>query len=443
MRLLPHSLLWRAFLLIALLMLTAVAAWLAIFRQAEVEPRAHLLAQTIVSVSNLMRSALIAARPERRIDLLAELSDVEGVHVYPAESDDRIEAPPPTELFRHLERDLRERLGPQTRLALALNGEPGLFVSFRLFPGDEGEFWLALPRERLERHFPWQWLGWGALVLLLALAGAWLIVLRIAKPLKALENAALQLGRHETPPPLPERGAEEIVAVTHAFNQMSRNLKQLEEDRRLLLAGISHDLRTPLTRLRMEIELSVPDAAARAAMESDIAEMDRTIGQFLEFARPPADMRAALEPTDLVALLAEIAERYGGKVTCRSASAEFLLPVQRESLRRAIVNLIENALHHAPSAAPVELELSAEAERCVIAVLDRGPGIRPEDAERLKQPFTRGESARSNASGAGLGLAIVERIAQAHGGRLELEARPGGGLAARIVLPLRAHRPVN
>ncbi|MFN3883683.1 MAG: ATP-binding protein [Rhodocyclaceae bacterium] len=434
--LIPRSLLWRAFLLITTLMLVAVAAWLAIFSQAEAEPRAHLLSQTIVSISNLTRSALLAARPERRIDLLAELSDIEGVHVYPAEADDRIEPPPATALMRHLENDLRERLGPDTRLTLKLNGEPGLFVSFRIFPGDEGDFWLALPLERLERRFPLQWLGWGTLVLLLALAGAWLIVLRIAQPLEALEAAAHQLGRGETPPLLPERGADEIVAVTHAFNQMSRNLKRLEEDRLLLLAGISHDLRTPLTRLRMEIELSVSDTEARAAMEADIEEMDRIIGQFLDYARPQAIDEARPGPTDLAALLFEIAGRYGEEVVCRVTSADFLLPVQREPMRRAIVNLVENALRHGGEARPIELELSKEDGHAVINVLDRGPGIAPKEMERLKQPFTRGQAARSNAGGAGLGLAIVERIARAHGGRLELESREGGGLAARIVLPL-------
>lgn len=431
----PRSLLWRAFLLIAVLMLAAVAAWLAIFREAEMEPRARALAQTIVSVGNLTRTALLAARPERRIDLLAELSDVEGVHVYPAEPDDRIEAPPPSAFARHLERELRARLGPDTRLAFALNGEPGLFVSFRFFPGEEGDYWLALPRERMERGLPLQWIGWGAAVLLLALAGAWLIVLRIARPLKALETAAKKLGAGDTPSPLPEHGPRELVAVTRAFNQMSANLKQLEEDRQLLLAGISHDLRTPLTRLALEIELSVADAEARAGMAADIAEMDRTIGQFLDFARPQALDGKAKVPTDLARLLDEIAARYGERVTCRPADTEFVHPVAAEPLRRAIVNLIENALRHAGLAAPVELELTRTGDHVVIAVLDRGPGIAPADAERLKQPFTRGDTARTGAAGAGLGLAIVERIARAQGGRLDLQARDGGGLAARIVLP--------
>ena len=392
LKLWPRSLLWRSFLLIATLMLVAVAAWLAIFREAELEPRARMLAQTIASVTNLTRTALLTARPESRLDLLAELSDTEGVHVYPADPDDQVEPPPPSALTRHLERELHERLGPDTRLAFVLNGEPGLFVSFRIFAGDADPYWLALPRERLERRLPMQWLGWGAAVLLLALAGAWLIVYRIVRP--------------------------------------------IEEERALLLAGISHDLRTPLTRLRMETELSVADAEARAGMEADIAEMDRTIGQFLDFARPQALAGKAKVPTDLAALLAEIAGRYGERVRCRHAEADFQIPVHVEPLRRAIINLIENALRHGGLASPVELELTREGSRIVIAVLDRGPGIAPADAERLKQPFMRGEAARTGAGGAGLGLAIVERIARTQGGHLDLLPRPGGGLAARIVLPV-------
>jgi len=437
-RLLPRSLLWRAFLLIAALMLTAVVAWLAIFREAELEPRARMLAQTIASVANLTRTALIAARPEHRVELLAELSDTEGVRIYPADADDRVEPPPPLPLMHRIESLLHERLGADTRLAFALNGESGLFVSFRIFAGDGGEFWLALPRERLERPLPLQWIGWGAAVLILALAGAWLIAFRITRPLKSLETAARQLGAGRTPPPLPPRGPQEIVAVTQAFNQMSADLQRLEADRQLLLAGISHDLRTPLTRLRMEAEMSVADPEARAAMEADIVEMDRTIGQFLDFARPDAEAAGATAPVDIAALLEEIAARYAGQVsapTRRPADADFRCVGRRETLRRAVVNLVENALRH--GGAPVEFEIERTSDQLTLSVLDRGPGIPAAEAERLKQPFTRGEAARTGAAGAGLGLAIVDRIARSHGGRLELNPRTGGGLAASIVLPLK------
>ena len=429
----PRSLLWRAFLLIATLMLLAVAAWLAIFREAEIEPRARQLAQMISSVVNLTRVALVTARPESRHILLTELSDSEGVHVYPAEPDDRIEPPPPGPLSQRIQTLLQEQLGTDTRLAFVLNDEPGLFVSFRIFPGENGDFWLALPRERLERHFPLQWLGWGIAVLLLALLGAWLIVFRITRPLKALERAARKLGAGDSPPVLPEHGPTEIIAVTHAFNQMNGSLQRLEEDRKLLLAGISHDLRTPLTRLRMETELSVNDASARDAMESDIVEMDRTIGQFLDFARPHS---APTEPIDLAALLVEITARYSSRLTSVDFSAQDTVMVNghADTLHRAIVNLIENALRHGSADTPPELTLSFDKHHACVAIMDRGPGIPTAEVERLKQPFTRGETARTGAGGAGLGLAIVDRIVRAQGGTLELLPRAGGGLDARITL---------
>ena len=434
MRLLPHSLLWRAFLLIATLMLLAVAAWLAIFQEAELDRRSRVLAQMVASVTNLTRAALLAAHPGHRHELLAELSDREGVRVYPADATDQVAPPPELELTRRIESRLREQLGPETRLAFGLNGESGLFVRFRIFSGEDGDFWLALPRDRLDRHFPWQWLGWGAAVLLLSLAGAWLIVFRITHPLKALEAAARKVGAGGTAPPLAEQGPQEIVAVTHAFNQMGAGLRRLEEDRALLLAGISHDLRTPLARLRMETELSVADAEARAGMAADIAEMDHTIGQFLDFARPPAQEDAIREAVDIAPMLGDIAARYGQRVVASAESGACRLRIAPAALRRAVVNLIENALRHGGTAAPVELTLTTTADEAVIAVLDRGPGIPAEAVERLKQPFTRGESARTGAGGAGLGLAIVERIVRAQDGCLELSPRAGGGLAARIRL---------
>ncbi len=437
MRLLPHSLLWRAFLLIATLMLLAVAAWLTIFQEAELERRSRQLSQMVASVTNLTRAALLAAHPEHRHELLAELSDREGVRVYPADPGDQVDPPPERELTRRIEARLYEQLGPETRLAFRLNGESGLFVRFRIFEGNEGDFWLALPRERLERHFPWQWLGWGAAVLLLSLAGAWLIVFRITHPLKALEAAARKVGAGGTAPPLAEQGPQEIAAVTHAFNQMSAGLRQLEEDRALLLAGISHDLRTPLARLRMETELSVTDAEARAGMEADIAEMDHTIGQFLDFARPPVREDTLQESVDVVPMLNEIAARYGQRVVATLEHDACRIRIAPAALRRAVVNLIENALRHGGTAAPVELSLSMAGDEAIIAVLDRGPGIPPEAVERLKQPFTRGETARTGAAGAGLGLAIVDRIVRSQDGRLELSPREGGGLAARIILRRR------
>ena len=447
MKLLPRTLLWRTFLLVALLMMLSVVAWFAIFRAYEREPRARQLAQTLVSVANLTRAALISARPEARRELLRELSDREGIRIYPAETTDRIE-PLPDRFFLHRVEDLvREQLGPGTRLSLEREGEQALFVNFRIDDSDEGDYWLALPRERIDRVFPLGWLGWGIAALLLSLLGAWLIVFRITRPLKALQQAARKVGAGETPPRLDEGGPTELATVAGAFNQMSADLAQIDQDRALILAGISHDLRTPLTRLRMGIEMSA-DEGLREGMTADIEEMDKTIGQFLDFAR--SEGGEAPQAVDLAALLADLVSQYrrrGFTVDMSGTGAESPAPtfgvglsVRPQALRRAVSNLIDNALRYAGADSPVELKLSTAAGEFVIEVCDRGPGIPPQDVERIKRPFARLEAARSNTAGAGLGLAIVERIVRSHNGRLELLPRDGGGLIARLVLrPLDSH----
>ncbi len=438
MKLLPRSLLWRTFLFVALLMLLSVAAWFAIFRAYEREPRARQLAQTLVSVANLTRAALISARPEARRALLRELSDREGIRIYPADAKDRI-APLPDRAFLHLvEEQVREQLGPTTRLSLEREGERALFVNFRIDDNDDDSYWLALPRERIERVFPLGWLGWGVAALLLSLLGAWLIVFRITRPLKALQQAARKVGAGETPARLDESGPTELATVARAFNQMSSDLAQIDQDRALILAGVSHDLRTPLTRLRMGIEMSA-DESLREGMTADIEEMDKTIGQFLDFAR--SEGGETPQAVDLAALLDDLASQYRrrGFTVALAAPVAGAAPaptfdLRPQALRRAVSNLIDNALRHAGRDNPVELGLSAAAGEIVIEVADRGPGIPPQDVERIKRPFARLEAARSNTAGAGLGLAIVERIARSHNGRLELLPRDGGGLVARLAL---------
>jgi two-component system, OmpR family, osmolarity sensor histidine kinase EnvZ len=436
MRLAPRSLLWRTFLLIAVLMLLSVLAWFYIFTSYEREPRARQLGQMIVSIVNLTRASLITARPEARIQLLRELSDREGIHIYPAEADDQIAPLPERPFLKRVEMLVREQLGDTTRLALERDGEQALFVSFSI---EDDAYWVALPRERLERHFPLQWLGWGAAAVLLSLAGAWLIMFRVTRPLKALERAAAEIGQGRHPAPVAERGPREIATLARNFNQMNADLARLDDDRALILAGISHDLRTPLTRLRMAIEMSAADTATQRDMVADVEEMDRSIGQFLDFAR--TDAGEPLAATDLAVLLDELAGQYrrrGADVAVdASGMATATVPVRPKAIRRAIANLVDNALRHAGADRPVELRLSGNADVVVIDVRDRGPGIAAADAERLKLPFTRLEVARTDAIGTGLGLAIVDRVARGHGGTLDLLPREGGGLIARITLPKR------
>jgi two-component system osmolarity sensor histidine kinase EnvZ len=434
MRLLPKTLLWRTFLLIAALMLISVVAWFQIFTTYERDPRARQLSQLVVSVVNLTRTALVTARPEARIDLLRELSDREGIHIYPAEPEDKVVPLPDRPFLNHVQELLREELGPDTQLTLEREDEQGLFVSFTI---EDDAYWVALPRERAERHFPVQWLGWGAAVLALALFGAWLVMFRVTRPLKALERAAAEIGRGKRPAPVVEAGPEEIRLLARNFNQMNADLARLDEDRALILAGVSHDLRTPLTRLRMGIEMSIADEATRQEMVTDIEEMDRSIGQFLDFAR--TDGGEPPEEVDLAALVEDLAEQYrrrGHDVMATNGGAPPRLTLRPKAIRRAVGNLVDNALRHAGAAQPVQIDVTLLAGRVMIEVRDRGPGIPDAEVERLKLPFTRLQTARTDAIGTGLGLAIVDRIARGNGGSFDLLPREGGGLVARISLPI-------
>ena len=426
------TLFWWSFLLIAALIVVSVVASFQIQRVYEREPRARELAQQAVSSVNLTRAALVNADPFRRRELLIELNEREGLRVYPVTNSETVAPLPPDPLLARVVDNVRAALGGATRFAYGRDGMEGFWVSFFI---DDDEFWVMLPRERFEPRFALGWLGWGAALLALALAGAWLIAATLSRPLRALAGAARRLGRGETPEPLAETGPRELATVSTAFNRMARDLQALERERAMVLAGISHDVRTPLSRLRLALEMSGAEAGAAQGMGADIEEMDQVIGQFLEFARGENEVRESQDPG---ALLHEVGEHYaklGRNVTVRAAPlAPFAFA--RMALRRAISNLIDNALRYAGE--PVEVEARAEGRNVVIEVLDRGPGIPDGEAERLKQPFTRLDPARSGRGGAGLGLAIVERVARAHGGRLELRPRPGGGLAARLVLETAA-----
>jgi len=385
-------------------------------------------------VVNLTRVSLVTAQPDLRRELLLDLQEQEGIRIYPAEADERITPltldRPGTQIFAE---EVRRQLGPDTRLAVERDGLPGFWVSFRIA---SDEYWVMLPRERVERQAALRWLGWGAFVLVAALAGAWLIVFRLRRPLRALVGAAADVGRGRVPAPLEESGPQEIQTVSRAFNQMTRDLARLEDDRALILAGVSHDLRTPLARLRLGLEMADADAPLKGGMAADIDEMDRIIGQFLDFARAAGGEPAA--PTDLAALARDIAARYcdAGHALTEEIVAVPEVTVRPMAIRRLVTNLVDNAIRHADG--DIRLRVAPASRAAVIEVLDRGPGIPADEVERLKQPFTRLETARSGKGGSGLGLAIVDRIARMHGGSFDLLPREGGGLVARVTFPLRA-----
>jgi two-component system osmolarity sensor histidine kinase EnvZ len=439
---LKSGLFWRTFFLLAFLIAGSMAAWVASFSIVERTPRANQMAAQVVSIVTITRAALTHSAPDSRRELLFDLASNEGIRIYPLEEDDRIEEPRATALMSVIAERVREQLGNDTRFASAVNEVHGFWVSFRI---EDDEYWLMLDRNRIERTSGIQWLGWGTATLLLLLVGAVFISRLINLPLARLAAAARSIAKGRQPEPLPESGPTEIREANRSFNQMVDDLRRVETDRATILAGISHDLRTPISRMLLEVEMAQLPDDARAGMQSDLAQMDAIISQFLDFARPSDNQR--LTVVDLGTLMKEAAHdatRLPGVRVRSDIAARLQVEGNPVDLKRVINNLIENARRYGKTADAdaVDLELQCERqnEHALITIADRGPGIPPQDAEHLLRPFTRLDSARGQANGAGLGLAIVDRIIKRHHGTLKLENRPEGGLSIRIALPLLAQR---
>ena len=422
-------------LLIALLLAISIYASLKIFDFFDREPRATTAALQAITIVNYTRASLIAAHEDRRMALLNELSGREGVRVYVADFLEDIEPLPNDPFIQLIAQKIKERLGVETIITVNHYGITGLWISFNV---DQDDFWVVIPKIQVDRPFPWHWLWWGALVGLLSLFGAYLIAARINRPLNLLVHAAEKLRNGEPAPRLPEDSVDELREVSRTFNKMAESLVRLDSERTLLLAGVSHDIRTPLARLRIAVEL-LPDEGCeslKSGMIEDIADMDNIIHQFLDFVRGVEG-----EPTkmmDINQLLHSLGERQAraGRELKLSLSSTYFIPLRPLAMQRLLDNLVGNAYTY--SKGKVEVVSRITAEKIVISVLDNGPGIPMEHAERLLRPFERMDSARNkNEGGSGLGLAICNRIAKLHRGSLELINRPLGGLEARLTLPIQ------
>ncbi|SDV50481.1 ATP-binding protein [Chitinasiproducens palmae] len=431
------GLFWRTFLLIALLITVSLGAWFQSFRVIEREPRAQRVALQLISIVKLTRAALLYSDPDLRRALLQDLENNEGVRVYPREAADRYTPQPAQPLNHSIETLVRQRLGDDTVFASSVNNISGVWISFKI---DDDDYWVALNRDQLDNVTGLQWLGWGAFAFFLSLFGAAFITSLVNRPFARLARAARKVGLGQMPDPLPERGLGVAAKTNRSFNQMVRELQRLDADRALMLAGISHDLRTPLARLRLETEMSPVDEASRDAMIDDIEQMDRIIGRFLDYARPA---KREAERVDVSTLVAEAAQRiaHDGQATVEMRiEPSLVVRADHTDLRRVIVNLLENAKKYGrtdDAPAHITVQVARVDGRVCIEVLDQGPGIPEDQLALVTRPFYRVDTARTKADGTGLGMAIVERLVTRHKGQLVLRNRvPGPGLAVSIDLPL-------
>jgi len=431
------SLFWRTFFLLALLLVGSIIAWLQTFRALEFAPRAVQTGRQIATLVNLSRAALLHSDAIGRVSLIKTLSDQEQVSIQPREPGDRITPIGPGMAEWLIARELDQHLGPGTQVAGSVNGEPGLWVGFRI---DADAYWLRLDRERFTQVGGKTWLIWLVTAAGLSLAGAALIAGLINRPLKQLSYAASRVrdGDFDASRLDEQVVTSEIREVNIGFNRMAQQLGKIEQDRAVMLAGISHDLRTPLARLRLETEMSVSDPAARAHMAADIDQLDAIIDKFLDYARPdPSQLR----PVGLAEVVREcvyaVRDRDDLRITLDVPEALQVL-ADEVDLKRVIANLLENARRYGrtPQTGVAQVEVIARPHHdwVLLRVRDHGPGVAPGALPNLMKPFFRGDAARTAASGAGLGLAIVDKTVQRMGGIFSLANTTSGGLTAHIKL---------
>jgi signal transduction histidine kinase len=293
---------------------------------------------------------------------------------------------------------------------------------------------------RFERQVPESLFGWPSRllitlgILLVSVVALSLLAVRWSVgPLRSLRLAAEALGKDIHREPLAVEGPVEVAETARAFNTMQQRLKNYIEDRARILAAVSHDLKTPLTRLRLRSDL-LEDEKLRQKIQTDLGDMESMVGATLDFMRG-TETKEPSQPLDLMALLESIQGNMSEAGWVVELTGRIDKPIQGKplALKRCITNLVDNAVHYGERA---DVTVDDQDQQVVISVSDNGPGIPEDSLERVFDPFFRLEASRSqHTGGTGLGLGIARNIARAHGGELVLENRPRGGLTARLLLP--------
>jgi two-component system osmolarity sensor histidine kinase EnvZ len=333
--------------------------------------------------------------------------------------------------YQFWSRQISDSLGGEAQVRIT-HGEPYLYW---INPPQNPDIWITIPMVGLGQGDGSPHLVYLLMIGILSVGGSLIFVRRLNRPLKALQDAALLVGRGQVPKPLKEEGSSELIAVTHAFNQMSKGIKQLEDDRALLTAGISHDLRTPLTRIRLASEM-LPESQdwVKEGIVHDIEDMNEIIDQFIDYVRQ--DQQECMEASNLNDLIKDAAQvrniEENHKITLDLEPLPKTL-IRRVALKRVLDNLIENAFRYGSNNIEITSRHKRKEKQLCFSIRDFGPGIPEEQIPDLFEPFTQGDKARGSL-GSGLGLAIIKRIVEMHSGKVTLQNHPQGGLIATVLI---------
>lgn len=311
--------------------------------------------------------------------------------------------------------------------------------AFWVRPPQAPHYWVKVPLTGLDETDFSPLTFYLLMIGVLSVGGGWLFARQLNRPLKSLQQAALQVGRGEVPPPLAEyKGSTEVIAVTKAFNYMARGIRQLEQDRALLMAGVSHDLRTPLTRIRLASEMmQEPDNWIREGIINDIDDMNAIIDQFIDYLRHHKEEPGQKENLNtLVRELVQAEHLQQRRIITELADDLPDVMLRRIAIKRLLNNLLENALRYSDGDIEISTGFERNRKRVYLQIRDHGPGIPEDQMKAMFEPFTQGDIARGS-GGSGLGLAIIKKIVDMHHGDITLHNHAYGGLVVTVYMPLR------
>lgn len=425
----PQSLFGRNLLVLAAATALSVSLTLAsifiLILNAQIDRGTGIAAELINTIS----AAALELEPNAFDALLTELDDSEYLQIKPLGVTPDIGEYRENTIDKLIMRRIIERLDYQDEMDWRIGENRTLWLNLRI--GDDF-YWVAA--ESRTSWTPMRWLVFIICVVTLVVTAIGALATRqISKPLAALEQETDRLSLGSDWQVADIRGPTEITALAASFERMATRLKEAEAIRAETLAELSHDLRTPLARLRLAVEMMKGDDDLKASAARQVDQIDRLIDQFLDYAR---DARAEPEvQLDLSALVDEIATEFGVDAHVQAGIA---LTGQKDLIRRAIVNLVENAQKY--GAPPVHINLHPTTTHAVIEVTDDGTGFDPDKAPDMLKPFKRGRH-DAHIAGSGLGLTIVERVADHHQGQIAFERRDPTGFVARLSLPLGRAAP--
>jgi two-component system osmolarity sensor histidine kinase EnvZ len=408
----------------AFVVFQVLATW--VVMQTVILPVAERSADDLAGLIVLSAQTWAELPPETRAPFERELAQRHGLRLTTV--DVGASAPAPPFAFR---RQIEEALSRRAGETIELHGVPGTAAAWLTLPVGGHELRVGFFPQRYAVRPPLAAVAVIGVGALLSLLTALFLVRRITVPLARAAQAARQVGAGELPEPLPESGPAELAGLARRFNTMAMEVRELLDNRTTLLGGISHDLRTPMTRLRLNLEM-LRDDPAPARIDralADLDDMNRLVAAYLDLAR--ASRAEARSRFDLAALLADLAAEAGVSWV-RGAACE--IEAAPLALRQVLANLIQNALRYGKP--PVELALDCGARQVRVHVRDAGPGIPEAQLEKVFRPFHRVEASRAQATGGtGLGLAIVRQLAGINGWTVTLRNRPAGGIEATLEIP--------